>query len=161
MAGFGRYEFVGKLGEGAMGVVHKARDTSLDRIVAVKMLSADLRADDELHQRFQREAQAISRLSHPNIVSVYEVGEADGHLYMAMELLEGDDVRALLERGTDIPLADRVYLLAQICDGLGYAHSKGVWHRDVKPANIFVTSAGRVKVLDFGLARVATLDTIT
>jgi serine/threonine-protein kinase len=161
MAGFGRYEFVGKLGEGAMGVVHKARDTGLNRVVALKMLSADLRADDELHHRFAREAEAISRLSHPNIVSVYDVGETDGQLYMAMELLEGDDVRALLERGTDIPLADRVHILAQICDGLGYAHSKGVWHRDVKPANIFVTSAGRVKVLDFGLARVATLDTIT
>jgi len=161
MAGLGRYEVVGKLGEGAMGVVYKARDTSLARVVALKMLSADMRADEELHNRFAREAEAIGRLDHPNIVSVFDVGEMDGHLYMAMELLEGDDVRALLGRGTDVPLADRVHILAQICDGLGYAHSKGVWHRDVKPANIFVTSAGRAKVLDFGLARVATLETIT
>ncbi len=161
MARFGRYETLGKIGEGAMGIVHRARDTSLDRVVALKMLSADLRADDDLHHRFAREAEAIGRLNHPNIVSVFDVGETDGHLYMAMELLEGDDLRALLERGTDVPLADRVHILAQICDGLGYAHSKGVWHRDVKPANIFVTGAGRVKVLDFGLARVATLETIT
>jgi serine/threonine protein kinase len=161
MARFGRYEILGKIGEGAMGVVHRARDSSLDRVVALKMLSADLRADDELNHRFKREAEAIRRLDHPNIVSVYDVGETDGHLYMAMELLEGDDVRGLLERGADVPLADRVHILAQICDGLQYAHSKGVWHRDVKPANIFVTSAGRVKVLDFGLARVATLETIT
>jgi serine/threonine protein kinase len=161
MARFGRYETIGKIGEGAMGIVHRARDTSLGRVVALKMLSADLRADDDLHHRFAREVEAIGRLDHPNIVSVFDVGEADGHLYMAMELLDGDDLRALLERGTDVPLADRVHILAQICDGLGYAHSKGVWHRDVKPANIFVTASGRVKVLDFGLARVATLETIT
>ena len=126
------------------------------------MLSADLRADEELHERFAsrgggRSAVSATPTSSPSTTS----DEADGHLYMAMELLEGDDLRALLERGVDIPLADRVHILAQICDGLGYAHSKGVWHRDVKPANIMVTTAGRVKVLDFGLARVATLETIT
>jgi len=161
MARFGRYEILGKLGEGAMGVVYRARDTGLARVVALKMLSADLRADEELHERFQREAEAIGRLSHPNIVSVFDLGETDGHLYMAMELLEGDDLRALLEHEVEIPLPDRVRILAQMCDGLAYAHSRGVVHRDVKPANIVVTAGGKVKILDFGLARVATMETIT
>jgi serine/threonine-protein kinase len=161
MARFGRYEILGKLGQGAMGVVYRARDTNINRVVALKMLSADLRADEDLHERFRREAEAAGRLNHPNIVSLFDVDEADGHLYMAMELLEGDDLRMLLERGVDVPLADRVHILAQICDALAYAHSKGVWHRDVKPANIMVTTTGRAKVLDFGLARVATMETIT
>jgi serine/threonine protein kinase len=92
---------------------------------------------------------------------VYDLGEAEGHLFMAMELLEGEDLRALIPRAADIPLADRVRILAQICEGLAYAHSRHVIHRDVKPANIMVSTAGQVKVLDFGLARVATRDTIT
>src|SRR5262249_47844242 len=161
MAHFGRYEILGKPGGGAMGVGYRARGTGLARVVALKMLSADLRADEELHQRFQREAEAIGRLSHPNIVSVFDLGETDGHFYMAMELLEGDDLRALLEHDVDIPLPERVRILAQMCDGLAYAHSRGVVHRDVKPANIVVTAGGKVKILDFGLARVATLETIT
>jgi serine/threonine-protein kinase len=144
-----------------MGVVYRAGDKSLGRVVALKMLSADLGADDELHQRFRREAEAIGRLNHPNIITVYDLGESEGHLYMAMELLEGDDLRGLIEGQVDISLADRVRVLGQICEGLGYAHSKGVVHRDVKPANIFVTAEGRVKLLDFGLARVATRETIT
>jgi serine/threonine protein kinase len=144
-----------------MGVVHRARDTVLGRVVALKVLSADLGADDELHQRFRREAEAIGRLSHPNIVAVYDLGESDGHLYMAMELLEGDDLRRLIEHRGDIPLADRVRVLLDIAAGLGFAHSRGVVHRDVKPANILVTSDGRVKLLDFGLARVAFRETIT
>ena len=111
MPTFGRYEILDKLGEGAMGVVYRARDKSLGRVVALKMLSAELAAEDELHQRFQREAEAIGRLSHPNIVTVYDLGEADGQLYMAMELLEGDDLRSLIERRLPIPLADRVRIL--------------------------------------------------
>jgi serine/threonine protein kinase len=161
MATFGRYEILGKLGEGAMGVVYRARDGAIGRVVALKMLSAELGAEDELHHRFRREAEAIGRLSHPNIVTVYDLGQADGQLYMAMELLEGDDLRSLIERRMEIPLADRVRILVQICEGLAYAHSRGVVHRDIKPANILVTSASRAKILDFGLARVATRATIT
>ncbi len=161
MATFGRYEILDKLGEGAMGVVYRARDSSLGRVVALKMLSADLGAEEELHQRFQREAEAIGRLSHPNIVTVYDVGEASGQLYMAMELLEGDDLRSLIEKRAAIPLADRVRILIQICTGLAYAHSRGVVHRDIKPANILVGSDGRAKILDFGLARVSARSTIT
>jgi serine/threonine protein kinase len=161
MATFGRYEILDKLGEGAMGVVYRARDTTLGRVVALKMLSADLVADDELRNRFHREAEAIGRLNHPHIVTVYDLGESEGHLYMAMELLEGEDLRSLIEHQTDVPLPERVRILVQICDGLGYAHSKGVVHRDIKPANILVTSGGQAKLLDFGLARVATRATIT
>ncbi|HEY6547989.1 MAG TPA: serine/threonine-protein kinase, partial [Vicinamibacteria bacterium] len=156
---FGRYEILGKLGEGAMGVVHKARDAALGRVVALKMLSAELGDDDELVQRFRREAEAIGRLNHPHIVTVYDLGEAEGHLFMAMELLEGQDLRALIDRAGVIPLADRVRILAQISEGLGYAHSRGVVHRDVKPANIMVTTSGQVKLLDFGLARVTHRET--
>jgi serine/threonine-protein kinase len=158
---FGRYEILGKLGEGAMGVVHKARDAALGRMVALKMLSAELGDDDELIQRFRREAEAIGKLNHSHIVTVYDLGEADGHLFMAMELLEGQDLRALIDHAAVIPLADRVRILAQIAEGLGYAHSKDVVHRDVKPANIMVTTAGQVKLLDFGLARVMNRETIT
>ena len=151
---FGRYEILGVLGEGAMGVVYRARDATLGRVVALKMLAAEAQETSEQHQRFQREAEAIGRLNHPNIVKVYDLGSVDGKLYMAMELLEGDDVRHLMERSVSIPLADRVRVLTYICHGLGYAHSRGVIHRDVKPANIIVTATGRVKILNFGLARV-------
>jgi serine/threonine-protein kinase len=161
LAAFGRYEILDKLGEGAMGVVYRARDQSLGRVVALKMLSAELAAEDELLKRFQREAEAVGRLNHPNIVTVYDLGDAEGHLYMAMELLEGDDLRDLIERATPIPLAERSRILIEICKGLGYAHTKGVIHRDIKPANIHVTTSGRVKLLDFGLARVATRSGIT
>jgi len=161
MASFGRYEILDKLGEGAMGVVYRARDSAIGRIVALKMLSAEVGAEEELHQRFQREAEAIGRLNHPNVVTVYDLGHADGQLYMAMELLEGDDLRSLIETRAEIPLADRVRILMQICEGLGYAHARGVVHRDVKPANIHVSAGGKVKILDFGLARVAARETIT
>jgi serine/threonine-protein kinase len=158
---FGRYEILAKIGEGAMGTVYRAQDVALGRVVALKVLAADLGAADELTQRFHREAEAIGRLNHPNIVQVYDLGRAEGRLYMAMELLEGDDLRALIERRADVGLADRVRIFREICSGLGYAHSKGVIHRDIKPANILVTANGRVKILDFGLARVASQQTIT
>jgi eukaryotic-like serine/threonine-protein kinase len=161
LATFGRYEIQDKLGEGAMGVVYRARDPALNRVVALKMLSAELGAEEELHQRFQREAEAIGRLSHPHIVTVYDLGQAEGQLYMAMELLEGDDLRRLIDQQVAIPLADRVRLMLQILEGLAYAHSRDVVHRDVKPANILVTTRGRCKLLDFGLARVASQSNIT
>jgi serine/threonine-protein kinase len=130
-------------------------------VVALKMLSAELSGEEELLQRFQREVEAVGQLSHPNIVTVYDVGDAEGQLYMAMELLEGDDLRSIIERRLPVPLADRVRILQKICEGVAYAHSRGVVHRDIKPANILVTSDGRVKLLDFGLARMATRSTIT
>jgi eukaryotic-like serine/threonine-protein kinase len=161
MPNVGRYEILDKLGEGAMGVVSRARDRTIGRVVALKMLSADLHGEAELHARFRREVEAIGRLSHPNIVTVYDMGESDGHLYMAMELLEGKDLRTLIEDPADIPLPERLRILIEISLGLGYAHSKGVVHRDIKPANIVVTTAGQVKILDFGLARLGSAGTIT
>ena len=157
----GRYEIIDKLGEGAMGVVYRARDKTLGRLLALKMLSADLTGEEELQRRFNREAVAIGRLSHPNIVTVYDQGESDGHLYLAMELLEGRDLRATIEEAADVSLADRIRIMIQIAQGLGYAHSKGVVHRDIKPANLLVTNEGIVKILDFGLARVGAGGTIT
>jgi serine/threonine-protein kinase len=158
---FARYELEGKLGEGAMGVVYRARDRNFNRVVALKMLAPELGGEDELRLRFQREAEAIGRLNHPNIVSVYDMGEHQGRLYLAMELLEGEDLRALVEKQAALMPVERVRILAEIAAGVAYAHSRGVVHRDLKPANILLTSAGRVKLLDFGLARLASMDTIT
>src|SRR5262245_31043966 len=146
VATFGRYEILDKLGEGAMGVVYRAGDQGLGRIVALKMLSAELDDEEELHERFHREAEAIGQLNHPNIVSVFDLGQSEGRLYMAMELLDGDNLRAIIEKGAEISLPERVRILGEICEGVGYAHSKGVVHRDIKPANILVTGSGRVKL---------------
>lgn len=158
---FGRYDVLDRLGEGAMGVVYRARDRLMGRVVALKMLSDEFEAEAELHQRFQREGEAIGQLNHPNIVSVYDMGEADGHLYIAMELIEGDDLRTLIEKRVPLPIVERVRIFMQICAGLGYAHERGIVHRDVKPANIIVTTLGRVKLLDFGLARLDSRASIT
>jgi serine/threonine protein kinase len=158
---FGRYELEGKLGEGAMGIVYRARDRTLGRVVALKMLAPEMGTEDELRLRFQREAEAVGRLNHPNIVSVYDMGEHQGRLYMAMELLEGEDLRSLIEKQAPLATAERVRVLGEIAAGVAYAHSRGVVHRDLKPANILLTSAGHVKILDFGLARLATMETIT
>ena len=160
MATFGRYEILQKLGEGAMGVVYRARDTALGRVVALKTLATDS-AEPDLEERFAREAEAVGRLSHPSIITVYDVGKAEGQLYMAMELLEGEDLRALLESGREVALGDAARILCEIACGLAYAHSRDVVHRDIKPANIFVTTSGRAKLLDFGLARMLAKTTIT
>jgi hypothetical protein len=161
MPSIGRYEIQDKIGEGAMGVVYRARDRTLGRVLALKMLSAELGADEELNKRFRREVEAIGRLSHPNVVTVYDTGESEGQLYMAMELLEGSDLRTLIEKQSDLTLTERLRIMAEICRGLGYAHSKGVIHRDVKPANLLVTTSGQVKILDFGLARLGNGGSIT
>ncbi|MBK5256859.1 MAG: protein kinase [Vicinamibacteria bacterium] len=156
----GRYELGEKLGEGAMGMVFRARDTVLDRIVALKTLPFE-GASDEIQERFRREAEAIGRMDHPHVVKVFDLGETDGRLFMAMELLEGEDLRRLVELSADIPLTARLRIFAEACDGFSYAHSRGVVHRDIKPANIMVTKLGVTKVLDFGLARMETHQTLT
>ena len=148
----GPYEVVAPLGAGGMGEVYRARDARLDRTVAVKILPPELAVDERYRQRFEREARAASALSHPHIAHVYDVGEQDGTHFIAMEYVEGENLRELVTRG---PLdVDRVVEIgAQMASALEEAHGRGVVHRDIKSANAVVTPKGQVKVLDFGLAR--------
>ena len=155
----GKYRILERIGRGGMGSVYKAHDPVLDRLVALKVISTETDHADELRARFFREAQACAKLSHPNIVTIYDLGEADGNLYIVMELLEGDELRQLIAKRAIVHLEDKVPLMVQICEGLEFAHDKGIVHRDVKPANIFVLRNGRVKILDFGIAHIAAAQT--
>src|SRR5258708_17893577 len=152
----GKYEVVAKIGQGAMGEVYKAHDPALGRFVAIKTISQRLDVNDLMRQRFQREAQAAAQLAHPNIITVFEFGEEEGMSYIAMELLEGIDLKEVIERRTLARLEDKLPVLEQICDGLAFAHGKGLVHRDLKPANIHLLSTGQSKIMDFGLARRST-----
>jgi serine/threonine-protein kinase len=151
---FGKYRIVARIGQGAMGEVFKAYDPVLDRHVALKTIASTLGSNPEARLRFHREAQSIARLNHPNIVTVYDFGEEAGEVYMAMELLEGSDLRELIATHRVGGLQDRLTLMWQVCEGVGFAHSLDVVHRDLKPANIHVQRGGHVKVMDFGLARI-------
>ena len=148
----GPYRIVGPLGAGGMGEVYKARDVKLDRDVAIKVLPAHMAADQTARARFEREAKTIAALSHPNILAIHDFGLHDGVAYAATELLQGETLRERLAGGM-LPLRKVLQVGADIADGLAAAHEKGIIHRDLKPENIFLTSDGRVKILDFGLAR--------
>jgi serine/threonine protein kinase len=154
----GKYTIVGKVGAGAMGEVFKAHDPVLNRYVAVKTIVSSLDQHDDLRQRFQREAQSAAQLNHPNIVSVYDFGEDEGQIFMAMELLEGSDLREIIRARRLLTLEEKLRLMEQVCDGLGFAHAKGIVHRDLKPGNIHVLPSKQVKLMDFGLARLASSD---
>jgi Tol biopolymer transport system component len=149
----GPYEIVAPIGVGGMGEVYSARDTKLDRTVALKVIPADVSGDLERLSRFEREAKAVAALSHPNILAIHDFGRENGTAYSVMELLEGETLRDRLSEGA---LAERkaVDIAAQMARGLGAAHDKGIVHRDLKPENVFITHDGQVKVLDFGLAKV-------
>jgi serine/threonine-protein kinase len=155
----GKYPITGVAGKGAMGVVFKGVDPVIKRPVAIKTIRRELldeddhTATDSLSSRFQREAQAAGALSHPGIVSVYEYGEDDNYAYIAMEYVEGSNLRDYMASGTQFDEQDTVSIMAQLLDALNYAHSATVWHRDIKPANIIVMSNGRIKLGDFGIAR--------
>jgi len=154
---FGNYEILRRLGSGGMGEVYHAKDTRLGRQVAIKTLSLDRCCHEEDLSRFEQEARSASALNHPSIVTIYELGEANGIRYIAMEMVEGETLRALLASGP-IPLRKAVAIAAQIADGLAKAHEIGIVHRDLKPENLMVSLDGTAKVLDFGLAKVRKLD---
>jgi len=151
----GRYEIIGELGRGAMGVVYKAKDPTIGRTVALKTLRLDVHGLEtgEIVRRFQNEARAAGLLNHPNIVTIYDAGEHDGIFYIAMELMEGTTLHELLHEKHILAADEAVHLAHEICKGLDYAHSHGIVHRDVKPANIMITSRGAVKIMDFGIAK--------
>ena len=151
----GRYEIVGELGKGAMGVVYCARDPLLDRTVAIKTINMELAQEEkkEYEARFYQEAKAAGGLNHPNIVIIYDIGKSGNIAYMAMELLQGKELKTLMSKATALPVAYAVDVAAQIAEGLGYAHEHGIVHRDVKPANIMIVRGELVKITDFGIAR--------
>ncbi len=149
----GKYLVEGVLGRGGMGTVYLARDPGLDRRVALKTLTLGPADDPEHRLRFLREAQAAGGLRHPNIVTVYDVGEDAGQPYIAMEYVEGIDLEHVIQRREPCSIEWKLDVLRQVCEGLAYAHRNGIVHRDVKPANIRVAPTGEVKIMDFGLAR--------
>jgi eukaryotic-like serine/threonine-protein kinase len=149
-----RYEVVSELGRGAMGVVYKAQDPVIDRTVAIKTISLEEPGSETnaWRQQFFREAKSAGRLNHPNIVTIYDVGESEDVAYIAMEFLGGQSLREILDSGTVLPPAAIAEIAAQVADGLAFAHQNGVVHRDIKPANIMVLDNGVVKITDFGIA---------
>src|SRR3989442_385655 len=148
----GPYEILSPLGAGGMGEVYRARDARLDRDVAVKVLPSHLAEDPVALARFEREAKAVAATSHPNILAIFDVGQADRIAFAVTELLDGETLRARLAAGP-IPVRKAIEYAVQIAEGLGAAHDMGIVHRDLKPENLFVTKDGRIKILDFGLAK--------
>ena len=157
----GRYRLLERLGRGGMGEVYRAQHRIItERIAALKLLKPELTRSQRYRDRFLREATACLRLDHPNIVRTYDVDEADGQLYMAMELLAGEDLATHVKRVGPLPVEQALSFIDQAAAGLEYAHKMGIRHRDIKPSNLFLTQAGTIKVIDFGLALVDAVEAI-
>jgi beta-lactam-binding protein with PASTA domain/predicted Ser/Thr protein kinase len=156
-----RYELLEKIGEGGMSYVYKARCRILDRIVAVKILKEEFSGDLAFVGKFKTEAMAAARLSHPNIVNIYDVGQQDDIYYIVMEYVEGKTLKQVIAEQAPLPVERAVDIAVMICDGVGHAHEKGIIHRDIKPHNILITNSGMVKVADFGIAQAISKKTIT
>lgn len=156
-----RYQIVSQLGSGGMAVVYKGMDTVLNRTVTIKILREQLSNDQDFVRRFQREAQAIASLSHPNIVNVYDVGRERDADYIVMEFVDGPTLKEVIRQRAPLPPNEAINLAVQICEALDHAHEHGIIHRDVKPHNILLTKSGRVKVTDFGIARSVDQGTVT
>jgi eukaryotic-like serine/threonine-protein kinase len=151
----GRYEVLERIGRGGMGVVYRARDEAMGRDVALKVLMADLEDDPDIRTRFYREAEAAARLSHPNIITIFDVGEDGDRFFIVMELLRGATLKDFLKQSDGSSIERKLDLMSQLCAGLGAAHNASICHRDIKPGNIFVRADGLLKILDFGVARLA------
>lgn len=150
----GKYDVLDVVGRGGMGVVYRAKDPFLDRMVAIKIMTISYADYPDLLQRFYREAKATANLQHPNIVTVYELGEHEGSPYLAMQFLEGASLETLVRSGQELSLLQKLDIVIQACHGLAYAHQRGIVHRDIKPGNIMVLKDGNVKIVDFGIARI-------
>lgn len=152
MKRIGRYEIIDQLGHGSMAVIYRAKDTTLDREIALKTLSIEGLRDPELLERFYREARSCAKLRHPNIVTVFDFGKQEDLAYIAMELLEGSDLRRIIADRTSMSPERKLDIMAGVCSALAHAHANGIVHRDIKPSNIFVESNGQPRLLDFGIA---------
>src|SRR5271166_1478545 len=149
----GKYDVIDIIGRGGMGVVYLAKDPYLDRLVAIKMMNVDVHENTDFLERFYREAKSTASLQHPNIVTVYDLGEYQSRPFLVMQYLEGQSLEALLRTHRPMTLLEKISIIVEVCQGLGYAHQHGIIHRDIKPANIMVLNDGGVKIVDFGIAR--------
>ena len=152
----GRYQILERLGQGGMGVVYRAFDPQIERTVAIKVISAQLVDQPEQRERFFREARAAGRLAHRNIITIFDLGEDRGQPYIAMEYVQGQALDVRMRTGEPLTLSQKLAIIADICDALAFAHGAGIIHRDMKPANVMLTTTGSVRILDFGLARLVT-----
>jgi eukaryotic-like serine/threonine-protein kinase len=150
----GKYDVVEVLGKGGMGVVYKAMDNLIERLVAIKMMTGGFSENPDLLKRFYREAKSTGMLQHPNIVIVYELGEHEGNPYLVMEFLEGEPLDRIIATRREVSMVEKLGYIIQCCTGLAYAHQRGIVHRDIKPANLMVLKDGNCKIVDFGIARI-------